>query len=316
MSASDWVWRRRHSKAMRTARPILIVGRAGQLARCLVEEARAGDVVVVARGRPEFDLEDADAADRIVAEIEPQAVVNAAAYTAVDQAETEAAKAFAINRDGAARLAAAAARHGVPLVHVSTDYVFDGRKAAPYVEEDAPAPLNVYGRSKLEGEIAVRKNHSAALIVRTSSVYSPYGHNFVRTMLRLAETRDVVRVVEDQKAAPTSATDLARAMLTIVRQIVGGGAPGGVYHLAGGGAVSWFDFASAIFASSARRGYRVPRLEPITASAYPTAAARPANSVLDCRKAEQTFGVRLPAWQDSLEACLDHISVSRETARC
>jgi dTDP-4-dehydrorhamnose reductase len=317
MPASGWVWRRRDSKAMRNARPILVIGRAGQLARCLVDEARAGDMLAVARGRPEFDLADVDAAEHILAEIEPQAVVNAAAYTAVDQAETEAAKAFAINRDGAARLAAAAARYGVPFVHVSTDYVFDGRKAVPYDEEDAPAPLNVYGRSKLEGEIAVRTNHPAAVIVRTSSVYSPYGHNFVRTMLRLAETRDVLRVVEDQKAAPTFAADLARAMLTIVQQIIGGGARGGVYHLAGGGATSWFDFASAIFASSARRGNRVPKLEPIAASAYPTAAVRPANSVLDCHKVERTFGLRLPAWQDSLEACLDRITgVSRENARC
>jgi dTDP-4-dehydrorhamnose reductase len=302
---------------MDDARPILVIGRAGQLARCLVEEARARDMIVVARSRPEFDLADADAAERLVAEIEPRAVVNAAAYTGVDQAETEVAKAFAINRDGAARLAAAAARHGAPFVHVSTDYVFDGRKAAPYDEEDTPAPLNIYGQSKLEGEMAVRANHPAAIVVRTSSVYSPYGHNFVRTMLRLAETLDVINVVNDQRASPTSAADLAGAMLTILRQMLGGGARSGIYHLAGDGAVSWFDFASAIFASSARRGSRVPRLEPIATSAYPAAAMRPANSALNCHKAGRAFGVRLPAWRDSLEVCLDRLATaSRENARC
>lgn len=302
---------------MRDARPILVVGQAGQLARCLVEEARAEGIAVIARGRPEFDLEDADATNRIVAEVAPQAILNAAAYTAVDQAESEVAKAFAINRDGAARLAAAAARHGLPFLHVSTDYVFNGRKGGPYNEEDATAPLNVYGRSKLAGEVAVRESNPAALIVRTSSVYSPYGHNFVRTMLRLAETRDMVKVVNDQTAAPTSAADLAKALLTIMQQLCGEGATGGLYHVAGSGATTWFDFAAAIFANSARRADRVPSLEPILTSGYPTVAARPANSVLDCRKAAQVFGIRLPAWPSSLEACLDRIAaMNRENTQC
>ena len=296
---------------MRDAGPILVVGQAGQLARCLVEEARAEGIAVIAKGRPEFDVEDAEAANRIVAAVAPRAIVNTAAYTAVDRAESEVAKAFAINRDGAARLAAAAARQGVPFVHVSTDYVFDGRKSAPYDEEDLPAPLSVYGRSKLEGEIAVREQNPTALILRTSGVYSAYGQNFVRTMLRLAETQEAVRVVNDQRAAPTFAPDLAKAMLAIVRQVIGHSAPGGMYHLAGSGAAAWSDFAAAIFAGSARRGNRVPKLLPIPASAFAAAAVRPANSVLDCHKVEQAFGVRLPLWQASLETCLDRIMATR-----
>src|SRR3984893_12655955 len=232
---------------MRDRRPIVVAGRSGQLARGLVEAAAAAGIPLLARGRPEFDLQDAGAAERIVGQIKPRAIINAAAYTAVDKAESEPVRAFAINRDGAARVAAAAARHGIPLLHVSTDYVFDGLKGAPYDEEDAPAPVNVYGRSTLEGAKALRKNNPAAVIVRTSGVYSPWGHNFVRTMLGLAETRDVVTVVDDQMLTPTSAIDLARALLTIAgRTVAEGERHAGVYHLAGSGAVTWFELATAI----------------------------------------------------------------------
>lgn len=303
---------------MRDRRPIIVAGRAGQLARGLIEAAAAAGVPLLARGRPEFDLEDVDAAERIAAEFKPRAIVNAAAYTAVDQAESEPARAFAVNRDGAARLAAAAARHGIPFLHVSTDYVFDGLKGAPYNEEDAATPVNVYGQSKLEGEQAVRENNPAAVIVRTSGVYSPWGQNFVRTMLGLADTRDVVTVVNDQMLAPTSALDLARALLTIAdRTVAEGERHAGIYHLAGSGAVTWFDFATVIFAGAARRGWRVPRVEPIASADFPRAAKRPPNSTLDCGKAERTFGVRLPSWRESVEACLERRAApSREGARC
>ena len=200
---------------------------------------------------------------------------------------------------------------------MSTDYVFDGLKGAPYIEEDAPAPLNVYGRSKLEGEQAVRENNPAAVIVRTSGVYSPWGQNFVRTMLGLAETRDVVTVVNDQMLAPTSALDLARAMLTIAGRTVAEDGHAGIYHLAGSGAVTWFDFATAIFTGAARRGWHVPRVDPIASADFPRAAKRPANSALDCGKAERTFGVRLRPWRESVEACLERLTVPRqESARC
>ena len=221
------------------------------------------------------------------------------------------------DRDGAARLAVPRA-NAFRSSTISTDYVISsGRKAGPTMRRNSRRPLNVYGRSKLAGEVAVRESNPAALIVRTSSVYSPYGHNFVRTMLRLAETRDMVKVVNDQTAAPTSAADLAKALLTIMQQLCGEGATGGLYHVAGSGATTWFDFAAAIFANSARRADRVPSLEPILTSGYPTVAARPANSVLDCRKAAQVFGIRLPAWPSSLEACLDRIAaMNRENTQC
>lgn len=297
--------------------PILVAGRAGQLARCLVEEGRAHGFVVTACGRPELDLTNPETADQVVTAIGPRAVINAAAYTGVDQAEGEPELAFAINQDGAARLAAAAARRGIPFIHVSTDYVFDGAKGAPYDEEDVPSPLNVYGRSKLAGEVAVHEQNPAALVLRTSSVYSPYGHNFVRTMLRLAETRDEIRVVNDQKAAPTSASELAKAILAVVEKLIERGeGKNGIYHLAGSGAATWFEFASAIFASTARRGGRVPKLAAISAADYPTPARRPANSVLNCEKALRVFGVRLPAWREALENCLDRIGVSQENVRC
>jgi dTDP-4-dehydrorhamnose reductase len=205
-------------------------------------------------------------------------------------------------------LAAAAARRGVPFIHVSTDYVFDGRKEAPYREEDVPSPLGAYGRSKLEGEAAVRAACPAAVILRTSWVYSPYGQNFVTTMLRLAETHDTVRVVDDQHGAPTAAADLAGAILDLAERLTGDPGTGGVYHLAGAGETTWRGFAAAIFAGWARRGHRVPRLEAITTAQYPTPAHRPANSRLDCSKIARVFGLRLPPWQTSLERCLDELA--------
>jgi dTDP-4-dehydrorhamnose reductase len=204
--------------------PILVAGKAGQLARSLAQEALWRGVPLVTMGRPDLDLTDAGSIERAVAAAAPRAIVNAAAYTAVDQAEAEQGLAFAINRDGAARLAASAARLGVPFIHVSTDYVFDGTKDAPYREDDRPSPLGIYGRSKVAGERAVREADPAAVILRTSWVYSRFGRNFVITMLQLAQTREVVRVVDDQHGAPTSASDLARAILDLVERMTGAGA--------------------------------------------------------------------------------------------
>src|ERR1051326_4955958 len=199
-------------------RPVLVAGKSGQLARCLVEAARLRGAALVAVGRPELDLEDAASIERVVRAIEPAAIVNAAAYTAGDRAESDETRAFAVNRDGAERLAVAAQQRGVPFIHVSTDYVFDGRKPSPYTEEDAPAPLNVYGRSKREGEAAVRRAHAAALVLRTSWVYSPYGRNFVIAMVERSgpEQPENIGVVDDQHGAPTAAADLAGAILDIL----------------------------------------------------------------------------------------------------
>lgn len=290
-------------------RPILVAGKSGQLTRCLVESAVKRGTRIVAIGRPEFDVEDAASVERVVRAVEPGAMVNAAAYTAVDRAESEPERAFAINRDGAEHLAVEAQRQGVPLVHVSTDYVFDGQKSSPYVEEDAVAPLGVYGLSKVEGESVVLRACPAALVLRTSWIYSPYGHNFVKTMLKLADTRDHVRVVDDQFGSPTAANDLANAILDIIGQREGVrlGLRSGIYHLAAQGETTWHGFASAIFAGWAARGRRVANLVPIRSAEYPLPARRPANSRLDCVKIERDFGIRLPRWQQSLDACLDRL---------
>jgi dTDP-4-dehydrorhamnose reductase len=264
---------------------------------------------VVAIGRPEIDLEDRASVEQATHAIDPSAIVNAAAYTAVDRAESEPERAFAVNRDGAGHLAAEAQRRGVPLVHLSTDYVFDGRKSSPYTEEDAAAPLNVYGRSKLEGELAVRKACPTALVLRTSWIYSPYAHNFVKTMLRLAETNDDVRVVDNQWGSPTAANDLANAILDIIGQLgsEGFGSRAGVYHLAAQGETTWYGFASAIFAGWAKRGRPVTSLIAIKSAEYSAPARRPANSRLDSAKIERQFGIRLPSWQRSLDSCLDRL---------
>ncbi|MDB5610863.1 MAG: dTDP-4-dehydrorhamnose reductase [Bradyrhizobium sp.] len=299
-------------------KPIFVAGKSGQLARCLRDVAVLRNLPMVAVGRPELDLENGKGIDRVMAAVEPSAIVNAAAYTAVDAAEAEPERAFGINRDGAARLADAAARHGIPFIQISTDYVFDGSKPSPYREDDITAPLNVYGSSKLASETAVLKACPCAAVIRTSWVYSPYGNNFVRTMLRLSETQPMVRVVDDQRGTPTSAADLAAAVLAVVEHLrsANGCDNAGTYHLAGEGETSWHGFAAAIFASLARRGRRVPRLQAITTAEYPTPARRPQNSCLDSSRAERIFGVRLPSWRSSLEICLDQLEMPKESHAC
>jgi dTDP-4-dehydrorhamnose reductase len=260
-------------------------------------------------GRPELDLEGGEGVDRVVTAVGPAAIVNAAAYPAVDTAETEQGRAFAINCSGAALLADAAARRGIPFIHISNDYVFDGSKPAPYRENDIPATLNVYGSSKLASEAAVLEVNPPAAVIRTYWVYSPYGKNFVRTMLRLSETQLAVRVVDDQLGTPTSAADLADAILAIMEQRwpPHGRDEAGIYHLASEGETTWSGFAAAIFAGLARRGRRVPSLQAIGTADYPTPARRSRNSCLDSSKAERVFGVRLPPWRASLEECLDRL---------
>jgi dTDP-4-dehydrorhamnose reductase len=299
-------------------RLILIVGKNGQLARCLRDWTGQHQLNALAVGRAELDLEKIGSLDEVVATISPSVIINAAAYTAVDRAETESASAFAINCNGAALLAGAAARQRIPLIHISTDYVFDGNKKSSYQEDDGPAPLNVYGESKLAGEAAVLGACPCAVVVRTAWVYSPYGSNFVRTMHRLSATQSTVGVVDDQRGTPTSAIDLAEALLTIAKKLrePDGCRHAGIYHLAGNGEASWHEFASTIFASLASRGRRVPRLQAIPTAEYPTPARRPRNSCLDSSKAADVFGVRLPPWQSSLEVCLDRMEVHRELHAC
>jgi dTDP-4-dehydrorhamnose reductase len=290
---------------------VLVIGRQGQVARALAELTPACGVQVIPMGRPQFDLTSPEMVESTLSAAGPDIVINSAAYTAVDQAEREPEQAKAVNETGAAAVAAAAHALAVPLIHLSTDYVFDGGKATPYQEEDSVAPTSVYGASKLAGERAVATATSNHVILRTAWVYAPYGKNFVRTMIALGQTRDEVRVVADQWGCPTYAPDIATAIVAIARNLLSN--PDnpelrGLFNLAGTGETSWVDFALAIFAILRAKGMRAPVVMPITTADYPTAARRPANSRLDCGKLARLHGIRLPAWQDSLRTCLERLT--------
>jgi dTDP-4-dehydrorhamnose reductase len=290
---------------------LLVIGSEGQLARSLRE------AVVGTRGleaafaaRPQVDLARPETVWAAVRAFAPDLVVNPAAYTGVDKAESEPDLAFAINRDGAAAVASAAAACGAPIIHVSTDYVFAGDKAEPYLENDPVAPTGVYGRSKLAGEQAVALANPRHLILRTAWVYAPFGANFVRTMLRLAGERDQLRVVDDQIGCPTYAPDAAAAILKIADRVRRDGwreTYQGVTHLAGPAAMTWRDFAVAVMDGSAARGGPSAAVEPITTTDYPTPAQRPANSRLDGARLSRLFATRLPFFEYSLERCLDRL---------
>jgi dTDP-4-dehydrorhamnose reductase len=278
---------------------ILVTGGTGQVAS---ELAARGDGRLTVVGRPEFDFDQPDTITAVFDRVQPSLVVNAAAWTAVDAAEKEVDAAYRANRDGPAALARLCARDGVPLIHISTDYVFDGAKDAPYVEDDATGPTGVYGASKLAGEHAVLDSGAHVAILRTAWVYNATGKNFVRTMLNVAQKTNTLRVVEDQYGCPTNAGDLADAILAVADRMSAGWDAGyaGVFHAAGTGSTSWYGFAQAIFAEAARHGRPEPTVNGITTAEYPTPAKRPANSRLDCSKLGQVFGVHLPDWQPSL----------------
>lgn len=282
---------------------ILVTGRNGQVATSLLERGESQGVDVIAAGRPELDLENPASAEAAIVAARPSLVVNAAAYTAVDRAEQERDKAFAVNRDGAAAVAEAAARLGVSFIHLSTDYVYPGDKISPYVESDETGPLGVYGQSKLAGEMAVKAAHPSPLILRTSWVYSPFGNNFVKTMLRVGRERPVLSVVDDQTGNPTSALDIADAILRIAPGLTAGG----TYHLCGSGDVTWCGFAREIFAQGAARGGPTPEVKAITTAEYPTPARRPANSRMSMAAFETRFGFRLRPWQESLAETLSRL---------
>ena len=288
---------------------ILVAGGAGQVARALAAAPPPAGMQVVAKGRPDLDILDPESIDAAMAAVKPDLVVNAAAYTAVDQAESEEAAAFALNARAPGDLAAAAARHGVPIIHLSTDYVFDGTRDAPYTEADPVAPLGVYGRSKLAGEEAVAGANPDYIILRTAWVYSPVGKNFVKTMLRVGATREELGVVHDQRGNPTSAADIAGGILEIAGQVLSGrtALKPGVYHMTASGEASWAEFAEHIFECSARLGGPVAGVKRITSAEYPTPVARPANSRLDCSKIAEAYGVVLPQWQDSTQICVEQL---------
>jgi dTDP-4-dehydrorhamnose reductase len=290
---------------------LYVIGAQGQVARSLREAATGdSDIVFGCAQRPDVDLLRPGSIAQALAGFRPDMVVNAAAYTAVDKAESEPDQAFAVNRDGAGAVATAAARHGAPVIHFSTDYVFDGTKDAPYVESDPVNPRSVYGRSKLEGELAVAVANPRHIVLRTSWVYAPFGTNFARTMLRLAAERDQLRVVDDQIGCPTYAPDIAAATIGIAKKVISEGWNpqfAGVTHLAGPDALTWYAFARDIVRGAASRGGRSVPISPIATSDYPTPAARPANSRLSTARLASVFGVGLPPLERSLGDCLDRL---------
>ena len=295
---------------------ILVTGRNGQVARSLGEQAIGQDgVEVFFAGRPELDLADTSGVARIVDASEADIVVSAAAFTAVDRAEDEPELAHAVNALGAGAIARAAAQRGIPVIHLSTDYVFSGQSDVPYTERDRPDPVSTYGRTKLEGERLVAAANPRHLILRTSWVYSPFGTNFVRTMLRLAAERDEIAVVADQWGNPTSAFDVAEGVLRAARRLVDdlSGDTSGTFHLAGEGAVNWSGFAEEIFAASRALGGPGARVRPVPSHEYPTRAVRPRNSRLASDRLEAILGWRPPRWQDSVKACVARILDETET---
>ncbi|MEX0364850.1 MAG: dTDP-4-dehydrorhamnose reductase [Ruegeria sp.] len=279
---------------------ILVFGRTGQVATELQRQAD-----VVALGRDAADLADPDACAAVIAARRPRLVINAAAYTAVDKAEEETALAHVINGEAPGAMARACAGLGVPFLHVSTDYVFDGTGTAPWREGDPVGPQNAYGRSKLAGEVAVAAACGQWAVLRTAWVFSAHGANFVKTMLRLAGTRDHLTVVADQVGCPTPAADIAAALLRM-GAAMRDGQGGGLYHFGGQPAVSWAAFARAIFAAAGR----AVMVEDIPSAAYPTPAVRPTNSRLDCAAIETDFGISAPDWQAGLAAVLQEVDIT------
>jgi dTDP-4-dehydrorhamnose reductase len=291
---------------------VVVTGKEGQLVRSLIERARIVDgIEIVAIGRPQGDLEIPGNIGRAIAEATPDVVINAAAYTAVDRAEDEPDLAFRINSDAAGEAAEAARSAGAPIIQLSTDYVFDGWASGPYAEDSKTGPIGVYGRSKLAGEEQVRSATPDHLILRTAWVYSPFGGNFVKTMMALAERNPVVKVVADQQGNPSSALDLADGLLAVLRRWRSGDRAGlaGVYHLAGSGDTNWADFARAIFAECELLGSPAAEVAPITTAQWPTKAARPANSRLDCSKFAMDFNYRMPEWRQSVRDIVRRLAV-------
>ena len=282
---------------------ILITGGTGQVGTGLTL-ANRGRFEVVAPARAELDLLDAASIERNISSRDWAAIINCAAYTAVDKAESEPELAFAINAEAPGIIARAAAARAIPLLHVSTDYVFDGSKAKPYTEDDPVAPLGVYGASKEAGERAVRDEGGRSIILRTAWVVSPWGHNFIKTMLRLGAEREELGVVADQIGCPTSAIDIAETLLTLTERMLDRQESSGTYHFVNSGQASWHDLASAEFAYAGARGMKTPRVKAITTADYPTPAKRPANSRLSTAKLEQTFGMTPRPWQVAVEEIL------------
>jgi dTDP-4-dehydrorhamnose reductase len=287
---------------------ILVTGADGQVGRALT---RAGaHHQIIAANRSMIDLTQPDHFVDAVRRVKPDVIINAAAYTAVDAAEGDEALAHAVNTTGAGELAHIAALVDAAFIHISTDYVFDGEMDRPYRESDETRPLNAYGRTKREGELAVLAAHPESLVVRTSWVFHHEGRNFVRTMIDLSKTRDSLAIVDDQRGAPTYAADLAVALVALAEH--GTSSAARLIHLTASGHTTWLGLASAIFQSLKDDGRRVPAVSSVKTADWPAAATRPLNSMLDCSLAAETYGLRLPSWEDGLRRCLEKMSGPRD----
>lgn len=290
---------------------IFVAGQSGQVACSLRELAtNRDDLTLHTAGRPDFDLTNPASVHAAIVHFQPDLVINAAAYTAVDGAENDEEAAFAVNATGTETLAKVSAMLDIPFLHISTDYVFDGTKKDAYVEDDPAGPTGVYGRSKLRGEILALEANPKTAIFRTAWVYSPFGKNFLKTMLKLAESREELGVVADQIGNPTYAPDIAEALVAVASKIGQTGwqdSYGGIFHMVGSDDTSWYGFAETIFDAGARLGHPRPTVNAITTAEYPTPAKRPANSRLNCDKLAATFDVRLPDWQESTLKCVNRL---------
>tara|TARA_R110000772_G_scaffold146645_1_gene256852 strand:- start:36229 stop:37143 length:915 start_codon:yes stop_codon:yes gene_type:complete len=283
---------------------LLVTGANGQLGQCLADQLKTQNIAHTLLSRQDADINDTVVLEKIIADKGVTAIINAAAYTAVDKAESEPDLARRVNVDGPTALAKLSARFDIPLLHVSTDYVFDGNQQTPYVETDATGPTGVYGQTKLDGELAIQRHATKYIIMRTAWVFSEYGNNFLKTMLRLAKERDTLGVVADQVGCPTYAGDIAQALISVARQLHEReeqhlpDARYGIYHYAGDEAVSWHGFAMAIFEQAYMQGIIAsrPTVNAITTAAYPTPAKRPAYSVLSTVKLSHDYGVDASDW--------------------
>ena len=288
---------------------ILVLGAMGQIATALSHAGKRTNMEIVTGGRPLLDVTRPETIAKAILEVHPDLVINAAAYTAVDDAETHWAETFLVNETGAANAASAAAHVNLPFIHLSTDYVFDGMKKTPYVESDVPAPCNVYGMSKLAGEDSVRAKHPAALVVRMGWIYSERGRNFLCSMLRLAREKEEVAVVDDQIGCPTFAGDAADGILELAQAIVREPLEGHLtLHMAGPDYATRFDLAQEIFLRAKPLGLAVARVKRINSSQFPLPARRPANSRLSSEQLARLYEIRLPAWRDGLARCMSSLA--------
>jgi dTDP-4-dehydrorhamnose reductase len=288
---------------IKSAPMLLCIGKNGQLASAIARVSKSYDIVVHFAGREYVDLFDERELAALIGDLRPDAIINTAAYTHVDDAESHAESAYKLNQVAAGLIAVAAQKQGVRLIHVSTDYVFSGTKSEAYRPDDATDPQSVYGLSKCAGEVAVLAGYPQALVVRTSWLYGPDAPNFMATMLRLAKNQKTIRVVDDQVGSPTYVDDLASGLLDLA--LAQG--PGGIYHLTSQGDASWAQFAAYILSKAGELGEPSATIEPITTREYPTPAKRPQNSCLDGSHIEAIYGIKLAHWQDGVTRCLEQL---------